>query len=135
MAISDGKVEQTPSIDILILQDTFGDRIGHLVDLRNCALHGLSQDGRVKAGFGASTGILTESLQGIEKEGKCPFAVGAALDAQVPLVSQTLAEATLDVLPSTESSVVHPHQTAVCERVAVVLAQGTLGRGTDMAKD
>ncbi|KAI6751627.1 hypothetical protein HG531_006323 [Fusarium graminearum] len=122
VAIGNGKVEQTSSVDIFVLQDTLGDRIGHLVDLGDGTLYGFSKNCWTKTGFGASAWVVAKSLEGIEKESKRPFAVGAALDAQVPLVGQALTEASLDVFPSTESSIMHPHQASMCKRMTVVFA-------------
>jgi len=73
VAVGNSKVEQTSSINVFVLQDTLGNSIGHLVDLRNRALHGLSKDCRAKPSFGASAWVVAESLEGIEKESKCPI--------------------------------------------------------------
>lgn len=39
------------------------------------------------------------------------------------------------MLPTSQASVMHPHQAAMCERVAVVLAQGTFGGSAHMGED
>lgn len=39
------------------------------------------------------------------------------------------------MLPAAEATVVHPHQAAMAERVAVVLAERTLGGSAYMGKD
>ena len=54
---------------------------------------------------------------------------------EVPFVVKLLGQAPLDVLPATQTTIVHPHQTAIGKGVAVVFAQGTFGSSTDMGED
>lgn len=77
---------------------------------------------------------MAKSLQGVEEECERPLAVRAALDPEIPFVCQTLAQAALDVFPSAEPAVVHPHQTAMGKGVAVVLAKGAFGGGAHVAE-
>lgn len=86
VAIRDGKVEQAPRIHVFILQDSLWDRVCQFVDLSNCLLQGLAQHSWTKTRFGGRARIVTQSLEGVEKQGKCPFAVSAPLDLQIPLV-------------------------------------------------
>lgn len=48
---------------------------------------------------------------------------------------ELLAQPPLDILPTAQTTIVHPHQTAVGKGVAVVLAQGAFGCGTDVGED
>lgn len=79
--------------------------------------------------------ILTQPLQAVEEEGEGPFAVGATLHVQVPLVMQALPKPPLDVFPTSQATVVHPHQAIMVERVAVVLGERALRRGSDVGEN
>lgn len=134
VAVCDCKVEQASGVDIIILYDIVGNTIGEFVDLCNRLLDGLSQDGRPETGRRANTRIVAQAFEGVEEQRKRPLAVGTALHTEEPLVCEKAAQAPLDVLPATQATIVHPHETAVGKRVAVVLAQGAGSGGAHMGE-
>lgn len=81
------------------------------------------------------TRIYTFFLQQIEEQCKGPLAVCATLDTKIPLIGERAAQCPLDVVPAADAAIVHPHQSLVLERVAVILRESTLGGGADMSKD
>lgn len=134
MPIGDSKVEQTSGINVLLLDETFGDTRGKLVDFLNGVQERLSHCGGIEAFFRRRTRIDTQSLQTIQEEGESPFTVGTTLDGEVPLVMQLLAQSALDVFPASKTAIMHPHEAAVGEGVAIVLAQRTLGSSANMGE-
>lgn len=135
MAVRDGKVEQTPRVYILVVDGAFGYGIDQLVDQCDRLEHCFPQHRRPKALLGLRAGVVAHALESIEEQCKGPLAVRPSHDAQVPLVRQSLAQPPLDVLPSSQAAVVHPHQAAMAEGVAVVLAQGAFCGGPDVGED
>ena len=114
-----------------------GDLGDELVDAGDGVEHGAAKHG-VSEAVARELGrvrVAPHALEGVEVEGKSPFAVGAALDTQEPPVAEIVDEAPLDVLPAADVAVVHPHQPLVPERMAVAVRQRTLGRGPHVRKD
>lgn len=60
---------------------------------------------------GARLGVggVAHAVHAVEEEGEGPFAVCGALDVDEPFVAEGGGEAALDVLPTADSAVVHPH--------------------------
>ena len=135
MSVRDGKVEQTPRIDVLVLDDARRDSIDELVAKLNSPQHRLPQHRRPEAPLGRRAWVMPHTLQRIKEQRKRPLAVRAARNAEVPLVRKVLAKAALDVLPPSDAAVVHEHEAAVVKGVAVVLAKGSLGRGAHVRED
>ena len=117
------------------MNDAFGNLFDELVDDGDCLEHSLPQNSWPKPVLWLGARVVTHSLESIEEQGECPLAVCAAHDPQEPLVGETLAQSSLDMLPSSQAAIVHPHQTAMAEGVAIILAQGALGGGSDVSED
>jgi len=135
MTIRDGKVEQAARLDVrhVVL---LGDLAHELVDLGDGLDHDAPQQRLPEAlGPGVRAGIHALLLHEVEEERKGPLAVGPALDAQVPPVRQRGGQRALDVLPAADVAVVHPHERAVLEGVAVILRQRALGRRPHVRED
>ena len=80
---------------------------------------------RVKAGF----------LQAVQKEGKSPFAVSVSLHAHEPFLPYAQGDFSFDMSPAGNVAVVHEHETAVGERVAIGIGQAAFGCGAYMGED
>lgn len=134
MAIRHRKVEQTPRLNSnIILSPSLTHK---LIDPGNSLHHDLPQQRLPKAVRpGIRAGIDAFLCKEIEEQRKGPFTVCPALDAQVPLVGEGLAQGTLDVVPSADVTVVHPHEGVVLEWVAVVVGKSSLRRSADVSKD
>ncbi len=135
VTVGERKVEQAPRVDVLAGHYASGDGVDQLVDGGDGLEHGLPQDVRAEAVLGLRARVEAHALERVQEQGKGPFAVGTADDAHVPLVRQSPAQPPLDVLPPAQATVVHPHQAAMAERVAVVLAQRPLGGRANMGED
>lgn len=78
---------------------------------------------------------MAHSFQSVEVQRKRPLAIRTTMNPKVPFICQPLAQFTFDVFPSSQPPVVHPHQTTVAERMAVVIAEGTFGGGANVGED
>ena len=74
-------------------------------------------------------------LHAVEEEGEGPLAVGAALDEEEPGVRERGGEGALDGRPGRDAAVVHEHQRAVPERVAVGVRERAGGGRAHVGED
>jgi len=135
VAVTQGEVQETPCVHILGKDGALRDAVDEFVDQSNCLEHGLPKHRRAETIDRLRTGIVAHALQRVQEERKRPLAVCTTDHAQVPLIGKALAQPPLDLFPAAQAAVVHPHQTAVAERVAVVLAQGALSSSSDVGED
>lgn len=82
-----------------------------------------------------TVGRIPHAIQTVQEHRERPFAVRAALHVAEPLVLQARGQTSLHQLPAPDAAVVHPHQAAVPEGVAVLLAQVALRRGAHVRKN
>lgn len=75
------------------------------------------------------------SLEAVQKEGKSPFAVSVSLNSHEPFPPYAQRDVSLDVSPACNVTVVHEHETAVGERVAVGVGKATLGASAYVGED
>lgn len=135
VAVRDGKVKKTPGIDVLGVDDALGDVVDHLVDLGNRLEHRLPEDGRAKSVLWLGARVMAHPLQRVQEQRKRPLAIGPSSHTHIPLIGQPLAEPPLDLLPPAQPAIVHPHQAAMAEGVAVVLAERAFSRRSDVGED
>lgn len=134
MTIRHRKIEQTARLNSdIVLGWNFAYQ---LIDPSNGLHHHLTQKRLSEAlGTGVRARIGAFLFEEIKEQSKCPLAVRAALDAQVPLVGEGLAEGTLDVVPPADAAVVHPHKGVVLEGMAIVVCESALCGGANMGED
>ena len=120
MAVGHGEIEQTPLIHHFVPQ-LRRRGVDEVIDALDGLQHRLPERRvpeaveRVLFAVGVAAGLF----QTVQEEGKGPFAVRVALDAHEPLPPHAQGDFPLDVPPAGDVAVVHEHETAVGERVAV----------------
>ena len=128
MPIRDGKIQQASRID------PFLPLLGHLGDEPVDPLdgpqqrppeHRMSEPARPR--IRARIHPLG-ALQQVQEQRERPLAVRAALHAEEPALAQRRGQRALDRPPRADAAVVHEHQRAVAEGVAVAVRQRALGR-------
>lgn len=136
MTIRHGKVQKTPLIHHLVPQlrrcgvyeavDEL-DRLKHRLPEHRVpeTIGRVLLTVRVKAGF----------LQTVQKEGKSPFTVSISLNSHEPFLPYAQRDFSFDMSPAGNVAVVHEHETAVGERVAVRIGKAALGRRAYMGED
>lgn len=82
-----------------------------------------------------AVGIKARLVQTVQEESKGPFAVRVSLNAHEPLLAHTQGDFALDVSPTGDVAVVHEHETAVGERVAVEVRNAAFCRGAHVGED
>ena len=80
-------------------------------------------------------GVKARLVETVQEESKGPFAVRSSLDAHEPLLAQAQGEFALDVSPAGYVAVVHEHEAAVGERVAVEVGNAAFCRGAHVGED
>lgn len=136
MAIRDGEVKQTPLVTRLhplLLRR----RIHKLIDTPNSLQHRPPQH-RVSKPLLSTHLVIRMTplpLQTIQKQRKRPLTVRTPLHAQEPFLAQTQRHAPFHVPPASDVAVVHEHEAAVGERVAVGVGEGAFGCGADVGED
>lgn len=135
VTVGHGEVEQTPLVHHFVPQlrrRGVDEAVDELDRLQHClSEHRVPEPVerallivRVKACF----------LQTVQEEGKSPFAVGVSLDAHEPLLPYAQRDCSLDMSPAGNVAVVHEHETAVGERVAVRIRKAALCSSTYMGE-
>lgn len=114
-----------------------GDTGDEIVDAADGAEEGVAEDGVAEAAGGGVrvVRVVAGAVEAVEEAGEGPFAVGAAFDGEEPARGEGEGERALHVLPGGDAAVVHEHQGAVCEGVAVAVAQGALRCGAHVGED
>lgn len=80
--------------------------------------------------------IVAQSFKAVEEQGKAPLRVGAASNTTEPAVANVADQLALDTtVPASYSSIVHEHQAATAEGVAVALGEGAFGTCADVGED
>ena len=133
--ICDSKIQKTSRVNVFALHYALRYACGELVNDFNGLKKGLAQYGWTETVLGLGAGIRTQSFQAVHEQGKRPFAIRTALNEEIPFIVELFAQTPLDVLPATQTTVVHPHQTAIGKGVAVVFAQGTFCGSADVGED
>lgn len=138
VAVGDGEIEQAARVEggaVVRAGGNGGDQGVDAVDglEQGLAEHRVPEPAVVADGLGAR--VVSGFLQAVEEEGEGPFAVGAAAYLVEPFGGDGHGECALDVLPAADVAVVHPHQAAVVEGVAVAVGQGAFGRGSHVSED
>ena len=136
MTVRHGEIEQAPRTLHFVPQ--LGRRGVHeAIDALDRLQHRLPEHRvaepvkRVFLAVGVNAGLV----QTVEEEGKGPFAVRGSLDAHEPLLAHAQGDFALDVSPAGDVAVVHEHEAAVGERVAVEVGNAAFGRGAHMGED
>ena len=78
---------------------------------------------------------MSHLFQGIHEERKGPFRICTALNVEIPFISQSFAESSLDMFPTSESTVVHECKTTIRKGMTVIFAETTFGGGSDVSED
>ena len=136
MAVGHGEIEQTPLIHHFVPQ-LRRRGVDEVIDALDGLQHRLPERRvpeaveRVLLAVGVAAGLF----QTVQEEGKGPFAVRVALDAHEPLPPHAQGDFPLDVPPAGDVAVVHEHETAVGERVAVGVRQAAFCGGADVGED
>ncbi len=136
MAIGHGKVEQAPLIHHFVPQlRRRGVHKG--IDELDGLQHRLAEHRVPEAVGPVLLAVRVEAglLQAVEEEGKGPLAVRAALDAHEPFLPDAQGDFPFDVAPAGNVAVVHEHETAVGERVAVGVGEAAFGGCADVGED
>ena len=136
MTVRHGEIEQTQLIHHFVPQ--LGRRGVHeAIDALDRLQHRLPEHRvpepveRVLLAVGVNAGLV----QTVQEESKGPFAVRVSLDADVPLLAHAQGDFALDVSPAGDVAVVHEHEAAVGERVAVEVGNAAFGRGAHVGED
>lgn len=134
MAVGDGEVQQTSRVEAV--SQGGGDLSDEAIDALDGLQHRFAKHRVPEASLiGAGAGIMTGLLHAVQEQGKGPFAVGSALHFVEPFGVYRQGQRALDVLPASDVAVVHPHQAAVVEGVAVAVRDGSLGRGAQVGEN
>ena len=132
VTVRHGEVEQAPLIPQL------RRRGGHEgVDALDGLEHRLAERRVPEAVDGAVLAIRVETrfVETVQEEGEGPFAVGVALHTHEPLLPDAQRHFPFDMAPAGNVAVVHEHDAAVGERVAVRVGQATFGGSADVGED
>ena len=136
MAVGDGEVEQAPLVHRFIPQ-LRRRGVHEAVDALDGLQHRLPEHvvpesvDRVLV----AVRVIARLFEAVEKEGKGPFAVRVALDADEPFPRDAQGEFAFDVPPAGDVAVVHEHETAVGEGMAVRVGKAALGGGAHVGED
>ena len=136
MTVRHGEVEQTPLIPHFVPQ-LRRRGVHEAVDAPDRLQHRLPEN-RVPEPVERAllaVGVDARLFQTVEEESKGPFAVRGSLDAHEPLVAHAQGDFALDVPPAGDVAVVHEHEAAVGERVAVEVGNAAFGRGAHVGED
>ena len=82
-----------------------------------------------------AVGVKARLVQRVKEESKGPFTVRVSLDAHEPLLAYAQGDFALDVSPTGDVAVVHEHEAAVGERVAVGVRNAAFCRGAHVGED
>ena len=139
MSVSDGEIEKTPALQILIALFVLcvWNICYERIDPFDCAKQSFPQNRMPKPGLieRGGVGIVAHSVQCVQKDGERPLTVGVSTHAAEPFLSKSYGKISLDVLPAADIAIVHPHEAFVMEWVAVGVRKGSFGGGTDMGED
>ena len=120
MTIGHGKVEKTPLIHHFVPQ-LRRRGVHEAVDELDRLEHRLPEHGMSETVERALLAIRVRAcfLQTVQKKGEGPFAVSVSLNAHEPFLPNAQCDCSFDVSPAGDVAVVHEHETAVGEGVAV----------------
>ena len=82
-----------------------------------------------------AVGVKARLVQTVKEESKGPFAVRVSLHAHEPLLAYAQRDFALDVSPAGDVAVVHEHEAAVGEGVAVGVRNAAFCRGAHVGED
>lgn len=136
VTIRHGEIEQTPLIHHFV-PELRRRGVHEAVDAPDGLQHRLPEH-RVPEPVEAAlptVRVTARFVQAVEEEGKGPLAVRVALDAHEPLLPDAQGDFPLDVSPTGDVAVVHEHEAAVGEGVAVGVGQAAFCRGADVGED
>ena len=136
MAIGHGEIKQAALIHHFVPQ--FLRRgVDEGVDTLDGLEHRFAEDRVPEAVVRAFLAVRVRArfLETVEEEGKGPFAVRTALDAYEPFLADAQGDVALDVSPAGDVAVVHEHEAAVGEGVAVGVREAALGGGAHVGED
>ena len=136
VAVGHGEVEQAALIHHFVPQ-LRRRGVDEGVDALDGLEHRFAEDRVPEAVERALGAVRVEAcfLQTVQEEGKGPFAVRTALDAYEPSLAHAQRDVSLDVSPAGDVAVVHEHEAAVAERVAVGVGKTALGGGAHVGED
>ena len=136
VTVRDGEVEQAPLIHHLVPQLRRGG-VHETVDAPDSLEHRLAERRVSEAEDGAVLVVRVEAgfLDTVQEEGEGPFAVGVSLHAHEPPSPDAQCDFPLDVSPAGDVAVVHEHETAVGERVAVRVGQAAFRGSAYVGED
>lgn len=136
MTIGNGEVQKTPLVHHFVPQLGWGGiykGIDELDRLKHCLPEHRVPETIHRALL--TIGVKACFLQTVEEESKSPFAVSVSLNNHEPFLSHAQCDFSLDMSPAGNVAVVHEHETAVGERVAVRIGKAALGGSAYMGED
>ena len=136
VTVRDGEVEQAPLIHHFVPQ-LRRRGVHEAVDALDGLEHCLAERRVSEAVEGAVLAIRVEAcfLETVQEEGECPFAVGVSLHTHEPFSPDAQCDFPFDMSPAGNVAIVHEHETAVGERVAVRVGQAAFRGGTYVSED
>lgn len=136
MTVGHGEVQKTPLIHDFIPQ-LRRRGVYEAVDELDCLEHCLPEHRVPETIDGAAVAVRVKAcfLQTVQEEGKSPFTVRVSLNSHEPFLPYAQRDLSLDMSPAGDVAVVHEHETAVGERVAVRIGKAALGSSAYVGED